>query len=280
MFKYAVVGNPVEHSWSPFIHQQFSLQTKINLSYEALKIDCISEQAFDEAIKSLFESGYQGLNVTLPYKIWAFKLIQEKKGLSERAKNAHAVNCIWLNSLNQWVGDNTDGIGLLRDLKQNLGWTLENRNLLLLGAGGAASGVLAALLSEKPARLDILNRDLSKAAALAEKFSTASFKINALDQADNTVYDVIINATSASLGQSLPATLQNLSAKNACCYDMVYGSEPTAFLIWAASQGAQALSDGLGMLVEQAAESFYQWHQVIPETKKIIDVCRQLRNTI
>ena len=277
MSKYGVIGNPVAHSWSPFIHQQFSLQTKITLTYQALKIDCPNEEAFEKALVSLFEEGYKGLNITLPYKIWAFNVVGRRNGLSERAKSAQAVNCISFIDENQWVGDNTDGIGLIRDLKQNLRWGLVGKAILLLGAGGAATGVLSALLQEKPARLDIWNRGLVKAKALAEAFSTAFFTISALEQVGSTNYDLIINATSASLTQNLPRVIHNLNAENSYCYDMVYGSTVTTFLTWSISQGAKAVSDGLGMLVEQAAESFYQWHQVMPETKEII---KQLRNRL
>jgi shikimate dehydrogenase len=277
MLKYAVVGNPIHHSWSPFIHQQFSKQTNIPLSYEALRLDATDCSVFKESLKTLAQSGYLGINITLPYKTWAFEIMQTSHGLSERAKSAGAVNCITFTNQHQWLADNTDGIGFMRDLKNNLGWNLSGCNILLLGAGGAARGILPTILEEKPARLDILNRDLYKAKELAKKFNNVSCEINGLERVDKTFYDCIINATSASLAQQLPSTLSQISAKNARCYDMVYASQPTIFLQWAISKNAQATSDGLGMLVEQAAESFYQWHKKMPATKIVIE---QLRNQL
>ena len=275
MLHYAVIGNPINHTYSPLIHQKFSEQTHIPLSYTSLKLEAPNRPIFKEALETLAQRGYKGINITLPYKIWAFEIMKISSGLSERAKKVGAVNCVTFINQDEWLADNTDGIGFLRDFKDNLGWKLASCNVLLLGAGGAARGVLPVILDEKPARLDILNRDLSKAKQLAENFKGTSCEINALDRAHKIAYDCIINATSASLKQQLPSTLSHISAENACCYDMVYASQPTTFLRWALSQNAKAISDGFGMLVEQAAESFYQWHQKMPVTQTIIT---QLRN--
>lgn len=275
MLKFAIIGNPIHHSWSPFIHQQFASQMQIRLTYEALNLICENKAIFAKHLESLALEGYCGLNVTLPYKIWAFELIQEKKAqLSDRAKYARAVNSITFGT--PWMGDNTDGIGLLRDLKTNLRWPIQGLNILLLGAGGAARGALSALISERPNCIHILNRDLSKAELLSQSFTPSLCEIRGFSEVDRKIpYHLMINATSASLWQALPSTISGLNAKGSYCYDMVYARLPTVFLDWATTQGARAISDGLGMLVEQAAESFSQWHHRMPKTSIVIQHLRQ-----
>lgn len=275
MKKYAVIGNPIQHSWSPFIHQQFAKQTKIDLTYEALKLDCPSQSDFQDALQQLLEQGYQGLNITLPYKIWAFEVIQKKHGLSNYAEKAGAVNTLTFINSSKWLGNNTDGIGLVRDVKHRLGWSLNKSNVLILGAGGAVSGVMPALIDEKPACIHLLNRDRTKADDLAKRFSTEDCNIRRIDQSEKIPYHLIINGTSSSLWEQLPSTIQQVDPQNAHCYDMVYASSHTPFLHWALANQAKAVSDGLGMLVEQAAESFYQWHHQMPETHIVIEQLRQ-----
>jgi shikimate dehydrogenase len=275
MKKYAIVGNPISHSQSPFIHQQFARQTHIDLSYEALKLDCATKTDFKQALQTLFTQGYLGLNITLPYKIWAFEISQEKNGLSTRAEESGAVNTLTFTNQDTWSGDNTDGVGLVSDLKNNLDWPIKAMNILILGAGGAARGTIAALLHAEPDCIHILNRDPSKAENLAKIFSNVHCEIKNINSRSTRTYQLIINATSSSLWQQLPSTIQQVDAKNACCYDMVYAPLPTVFLDWAIANQANATSDGLGMLVEQAAHSFYQWHQRMPETHPVIQQLRQ-----
>lgn len=275
MKKYAVIGNPIQHSLSPLIHQNFAQQLDIELSYDALNIICDNKEDLKEQLIQLCLQGYQGLSVTVPYKTWAFEIIQEKNGLSERAYQTGAVNTVSFVSSEKWLGDNTDGVGLIRDLKKNLHWTLENRNILLLGAGGAVRGVLPSLIAEFPASVDIVNRDGNKAKLLATKFNSAKCLIRGLNYIDlKKQYDIVINATSASLQQKLPSTIEGLTAKNTCFYDMVYidfdKHSLTPFLKWAISNGAQASSNGIGMLLEQAAEAFFLWHQKMPDVSAAI----------
>jgi shikimate dehydrogenase len=272
--KYAVIGDPIHQSLSPLIHQQFAEQTGINLSYVPLRIVCESKEAFKGRLEELFLQGYSGLNITLPYKIWAFEIIQEKDGLSERAYQSGAINTISFISAEKWLGDNTDGAGLVRHMKVYLQWPIKNTNLLLLGAGGAARGVLPSLLAESPRSVDVVNRDVVKAHLLAERFTQPSCFVRGLSQVDiEKRYDLIVNATSASLEHRLPATIEDLRGANAYCYDMVYPKQAgssTVFLDWAKQSGAKAVSDGLGMLVAQAAEAFYQWHHKMPDISKVL----------
>lgn len=276
MLRYAVIGNPITQSWSPFIHQQFSKQTDIALSYEAVQVEAANKSAFQTILQQLSKK-YAGINITLPYKRWAFEVLKTHHRLSDRAKDAGTVNCITFANANVWLGDNTDGIGLVRDISQNLGWHLQGCKILMLGAGGAAQAVLPAMIETNPICIDVLNRDLSKAKAMIEPFKGAHCEMHCLDSCGKISYDCIINATSASLWKELPSTIDTLHAENTYCYDMVYSASPTVFLQWAISQHAKATSDGLGMLVEQAAESFYQWHAVMPDTKIVIE---QLRNQL
>lgn len=262
MDKYLVFGNPIEQSRSPFIHIEFAKQTKQIISYEKCLVPLTG---FNDAIKHFIASGGKGANVTAPFKEQALELCDQ---LSPRAERAGAVNT--LSFIDGAIhGDNTDGIGLVNDLKSN-GINLTKANILVLGAGGAVRGVILPLLAEQPLRLDIANRTLSKAQALADLFNDE--RINALPfcETASTSYDLIINATSASLSAELPdiptATINN----HTVCYDMVYGSKPTKFLVWSKALGAAKCIDGLGMLVGQAAASFSLWRNVVPSSEPVL----------
>jgi shikimate dehydrogenase len=256
--RFAVIGSPIAHSKSPQIHEQFAQQTKRTLTYEAIEVLPADLATF---IQAFFESGGAGLNVTLPHKEAVFALAEV---CSSRAQLARAANTLSLDSEGRLRADNTDGAGLLGDLERNHGITLEGKRLLMLGAGGATRGVLAAVAdlpeTERPSSVTVANRTVAKAQALAEDFKGA--------------LGIIINGTSASLGGELPPLSPALIAPNCCCYDMMYGSETTAFQGWAREHGAPLAIDGLGMLVGQAAESFFQWHGVRPSTAARIDQLR------
>lgn len=263
--QYAVVGNPIGHSKSPAIHSAFAAQTGQDLNYEAIlfELDSFAEQA-----GAFFGAGGKGLNVTVPFKLdaWQFAEI-----LSKRAKRAGSVNTLMIGKDEKIYGDNTDGIGLIRDILENHGGSIANKRVLVLGAGGAVRGVLAIILAETPKALVIANRTVSKAQDLADEFndlgavSAAGFEELAGEQ-----FDFVINGTAASLQGDLPPLPEGLLAGNAWCYDMMYGAEETPFNAWARQQGAAKTIDGLGMLVEQAAESFFMWRHVRPDTAPVI----------
>jgi shikimate dehydrogenase len=266
---YAVFGSPIAHSRSPDIHRLFAEQTGQDLIYT--KQEVVPEE-FDQACREFFELGGSGLNITLPLKEQAFRFADT---LSARAQRAGAVNTLKLENDGGIFGDNTDGCGLVRDLTSNQRWSLSGKRILILGAGGAVRGVLGPLLEQNPQALWIANRTLEKAEALAEAFLSlgpvTGCGLNALPA---EVFDLIINGTSMSLhGEAPPVTSAQISQQTAC-YDMAYGREPTAFLRWGREQGLTALADGLGMLVEQAAESFHLWRGVRPDTRPVIDVLR------
>lgn len=298
---YAVMGNPVSHSKSPQIHHAFAEQTRQHIHYSAIQVD---PGGFPQAVGNFFASGGKGLNVTVPFKTEAFKLAEQH---SERAGLAGAVNTLLMCN-NELMGDNTDGTGLVNDLRNNLHISLAGARILILGAGGASRGVLLPLLNEQPKQLLIANRTPDKADKLAKLFSRygnvtgigftalgdgtlekGAFKKGALEkgalkknkQEESTPasnqFDIVINATSASLKGELPPISANVFAANAWCYDMMYGAEPTVFMQWAAKHGVKNISDGLGMLVEQAAESFFLWRNVRPDTQAVIT---QIRNSI
>lgn len=267
--RYAVIGNPVAHSRSPWIHARFAAQTGEKIDYGALLSPL---DGFAATVAAFREAGGKGANVTLPFKAEAFALATS---LSERAKAAGAVNTLLFSAVGV-RGDNTDGCGLTRDLEDNLGFAVAGRKLLLLGAGGAARGVLLPLAEAGPAELVIANRTEPKARALIDllpaglrgKVTTCGF--GALS---GQSFDLVVNATSAGLSdQSLPLP-GGLFAEGSLAYDMVYGRE-TSFLRNARADGASRLSDGLGMLVEQAAESFFLWRGVRPATAPVLSALR------
>jgi shikimate dehydrogenase len=262
---YAVVGNPIGHSKSPAIHAEFARQTRQDLTYVALHADL---DGFEAVVEHFRCEGGRGMNVTLPFKHRAFALAREH---TRRAAQAQAANTLSFTE-GMIAADNTDGIGLVRDLTANLGCALRGARVLLLGAGGAAYGVCGPLLDEHPARLMIANRTVERARVLCERFRPAHENVP-LDAAsyadlDTQSFDVVINATSAGLAGQMPALAPDVFAPQALAYDMTYG-RLTPFLAFASSHGART-SDGLGMLVEQAAESFFIWRGVRPETAPVI----------
>lgn len=270
---YAVIGHPIRHSLSPRIHAEFARQTGEKLIYTAIEAPL---DGFAEAVAAFRANGGLGLNVTVPFKQEAFALATE---LTPRARRAGAVNTLNFADDKSIVGDTTDGVGLQRDLEHNLGLTLKGQRILLLGAGGAARGVLEPLLERNPLSLVIANRTATKAESLARRFAgMGALRGIGLKELDGEMpFDLVINATSTGLsGQRLPLP-NTLFAADAVAYDMVYGSEPTPFLRWAQSRGAALIADGLGMLVEQAAESFYIWRGKRPETQPVI---AHLRHTL
>lgn len=270
MDRYAVFGNPIAHSKSPQIHGLFAQQTGETLEYQKQQVP---ESDFPLAVQQFFETGGKGLNITVPFKLEAYDYADK---LTERATNAGAVNTLMRMEDGTVLGDNTDGFGMVSDVTQNLGWQLADKRVLVLGAGGAVRGVLQPLLQENPRQLLIANRTLTKAQDLAAAFGRYG-SIEACSFADlsGLTFDVVINGTSASLGGDLPPLPQQLLADNAACYDMMYGAEPTVFLQWAQQQGCQHCADGLGMLVGQAAESFYLWRGVRPDTAPVIETLRE-----
>ncbi|MFQ3229098.1 shikimate dehydrogenase [Reinekea sp.] len=266
MDRYAVIGHPITHSLSPQIHTLFAAQTTQSLTYEGIELPLTS---FETRLWQLIKEGYLGFNVTMPFKGDAFDFVDE---LTERAKRARAVNTIKILADGRTIGDTTDGVGLLNDLQQHLKWTLEDTHILMLGAGGAVRGVLEPLIEANPASLTLANRTLEKAEELADDFP----EITPCSFAElSGRFDLIINGTSASLSGMLPPIPESLINPGVKCYDMMYSAEPTAFLKWATSLGAVDLSDGLGMLVGQAAESFNYWRGVSPEVQPVIDELRQ-----
>lgn len=266
--KYAVFGHPIAHSKSPIIHQAFAAQRSINISYERIEP---ALDGFESAVLSFFTEGGKGANVTLPFKEQAFALCAVR---TERAEQAQAVNTLWMEN-NQLHGDNTDGAGLLADISRNLNWKLINKRILVLGAGGAVRGILGCLLTAGAQDIVIANRTFSRAEELAQHFAKDG-KIRAVSMealTDEPPFHILINGTSASLAGealSLPATVL---AQSAYCYDMMYGEEATPFMQWAQAHNAET-ADGLGMLVQQAAESFYRWHGWRPATVALLKTMR------
>ena len=262
--RYAVFGNPIHHSLSPVIHAQFARETGQDLTYEAILAPL---EGFSACVAEFRERGGQGANITVPFKEQAFALCTQR---SARAERAGAVNTFKFET-GMIVGDNTDGAGLIVDLTRNLGFALRDKHILLLGAGGAARGVIGPLLECAPARLVVANRTAIRARNLARQFQlSASPSITGcgLDEIDNG-FDLIINATSASLAGELPTMSTQVFKPDALAYDMMYGRSITPFLQLAQQHGAR-IADGLGMLVEQAAEAFYVWRGVRPATQSVI----------
>ena len=258
MIRFAVMGNPVSHSLSPLIHQEFAQQFGINLCYEKILGEICG---FEAQVMDFFGSVGRGLNITLPFKERAFAMNLIK---TPRCLVAKAVNTLWFQA-DTLHGDNTDGVGLIRDLNRYV--DLSEKTILLLGAGGAARGVLAPLLATA-ASVTIVNRTNERARALLTDFPTAS--LGSWDKLEHRSYDVIINATSASLNDNALQLPTYLLQTKPFCYDLAYSKDTaTPFVNWARTLGCEAM-DGLGMLVEQAAESFYIWHGIMPDTKPVL----------
>ncbi|HEY7884459.1 MAG TPA: shikimate dehydrogenase [Cellvibrionaceae bacterium] len=268
---YAVFGNPVSQSKSPVIHRQFCEQTGEDMAYTKHKIP---EGEFAQAADHFFADGGKGLNITLPFKQDAFHYATE---LTVRARRAGAVNLLIAEQDGKITGDNTDGIGMVNDML-NMGWNLAAKRVLVLGAGGAVRGVLEPLFGQQVASITIANRTVEKARQLLKDFHDLG-EVNAcgFDELAGQQFDVVINGTSASLQGLLPPLPDHLLAEGACCYDMMYAAEPTVFMQWAEQQGAAKVTDGLGMLVGQAAESFYAWRHIRPE---VVPVINQLRRSM
>ena len=269
--RYAVIGNPIAHSRSPLIHRAFADQTGQDLSYEALlgPLD-----TFTPFVREFFAAGGRGLNVTLPFKEQAYALSDV---LSKRAQQAGAVNTLMRGKDDRIYGDNTDGIGIVRDMTHNHGWMLQGKRVLIIGAGGAVRGVMGPLLAAGIASLRVVNRTPEKAATLAALFQGEG-DVSAVRYEDIPAdsVDILINGSSASLSGELPPLPAGILAEGACAYDMAYGKGELPFMAWARAQGAARVSDGLGMLVEQAAESFYIWRHVRPETAPVLAMMREL----
>lgn len=266
--QYAVMGNPIKHSLSPQIHSLFAQQTQQDMSYEAL---LVQENDFEKTVERFFANSGKGLNITLPFKLRAWEMADES---TSRADFAQAANTLTLLDDGRIQADNTDGAGLLADLTNQYTQLLEGRRILVIGAGGAVRGVLANLLDEKPSELVITNRTLSTAEQLAQHFSSQGNIVVAQIKDTQGPFDLIINGTSASLMQRLPEVHGKLINSHTLVYDMVYGNEPTVFMRWGLEQGAHQVADGLGMLIEQAAEAFKLWRNQEPNTAKVVDVIR------
>jgi len=267
--RYAVMGNPVAHSKSPRIHALFAHQFGHRIEYIAIQVDA---GGFPQAVDQFRASGGKGLNVTVPFKQEAHRLADH---LSERAALAQAVNTLRFDDDGRLFGDNTDGAGLVHDLEKNLRVPLKDRRLLILGAGGAVRGVLHPLLHKHPALIVIANRTVSKARELAEEFGQyGKLEACGFDELRGKHFDLVINGTAASLKGEIPPLPDNLFTTHGCAYDMMYGEKSRPFLDWAAVHGAEQVTDGLGMLVEQAAESYLIWRGVRPETRSVIEKMR------
>jgi shikimate dehydrogenase len=259
------MGYPVSHSRSPVIHRLFALQTNQHIQYELLQV---APDKLETAVRQFQRTGGKGLNITVPHKSEVAKLCDH---LSEPASTAGAVNTLSFQD-GEIHGDNTDGIGLLRDLAINQGITLEDANILILGAGGATRGIVGPLLEMQPSSLRIANRTIDKAQALAEHFShsgpVSACRFNMVPITDD--YDLIINATSAGVRGETPPYPEAALSERTFCYDLSYGLKPTPFSVWAREHGAARSVMGWGMLVEQAAESFRIWRGVRPDTAPVL----------
>ena len=262
---YAVFGSPIKHSKSPRIHKLFAEQTQQALIYEAQEVNA---EQFSSSVSSFFAHGGKGLNCTLPLKelAWAYADVK-----TERAELSKAVNTLALRSDGSILGDNTDGVGLLTDLMNNHQVSLKNRNVLILGAGGASRGIILPILEQKVASLVIANRTIDKAINLTNEFEHKGIvKSCDFDDLAHQQFDLIINATSSSLSNEIPPLPENILSNTGVCYDLAYGNEPTAFVRWGQKNQALKSLDGLGMLVEQAAEAFFIWRGVRPITRDVI----------
>lgn len=271
--RYAVIGNPIAHSKSPMIHEAFAKSTGQQLEYGRVLAPL---DAFADTVEAMRMNGFKGANVTVPFKLEAFQLANQ---LTERAHDAGAVNTLIFN--NEGItGDNTDGAGIVRDIEQNLHIPLAGKRVLLIGAGGAAEDVLHPILACSPALLVITNRTLDKALSMVKKveeqgeYRFISVNAYAFDDLHGQEFDIVINATSTGLTDTLLPLPASIFSSQALAYDMMYGRE-TPFMAFARQQGAQVV-DGLGMLVEQAAEAFYVWRGVRPETQSVMQQIRSL----
>ncbi|MFZ9643173.1 MAG: shikimate dehydrogenase [Candidatus Methylopumilus sp.] len=269
---YAVIGNPIAHSKSPVIHHAFAQLTHQDIQYERVLAPL---DGFAETVHGLMAQGYKGANVTVPFKLEAFAMATR---LSERAQDAGAVNTLIFDA-EGIIGDNTDGVGLVRDISQNIGVSFAGKRVLLIGAGGASEGVLHPILAAHPALLIITNRTLDKALNMVKRVEArdemlfVSVQAYAFDDLQGQAFDIVINATSAGLSDSQLPLPSGIFAPNALAYDMMYG-RLTPFMAFAQQQGARVF-DGLGMLIEQAAEAFSVWRGIRPPTAPVIEMFKQ-----
>jgi shikimate dehydrogenase len=267
--RYAVVGFPIKHSWSPFIHGMFAKQTGHALTYSRIEV---APENLEREVHAFFDGGGKGLNVTVPHKQAACLLARYR---TPRADIAGAVNTLAAQSEGV-LGDNTDGAGLVTDLTRNLGFAIDNVRILLLGAGGAARGVLGPLLAAAPEHIEIANRDGNRATELAKEFANLG-EINGCGFdaiSDSGTFDLVLNATSASLQDTIPPIPPSVIGPATLCYDMAYGKGDTAFTRWAKQAGAGRAETGWGMLVEQAAESYFLWRAIKPNTQEVLEAVK------
>lgn len=270
--QYAVIGNPIAHSKSPLIHKAFAEQTGQDMKYSRI-LAPLGE--FADTVNALRKDGFKGANVTVPFKFEAFALADH---LTERAQHAGAVNTLVFSG-EEITGDNTDGVGLVRDIQSNLGIDIRGMRILLIGAGGAAEGVLYPLLEQQPMQLIIANRTPDKALNMVKK-AMSSRRYEAIDisacsfeKLRGCSFDIVINATSTGLNDTELPLPEGIFAEDALAYDMMYGRE-TPFMACARRQNAKIVADGLGMLVEQAAEAFYVWRGIRPQTQSVMQMLR------
>ncbi len=269
---YAVIGNPIEHSKSPVIHHAFAQLTHQDIQYERVLAPL---DGFAHTVHGLIAQGFKGANVTVPFKLEAFAMANR---LTERAQDAGAVNTLIFDAQGI-IGDNTDGIGLVRDITKNIGVSFSGKRVLLIGAGGASEGVLHPILAAQPELLIITNRTLDKALNMVKRVEArgellyVSVSAYAFDDLHGQQFDIVINATSAGLSDSQLQLPSGIFASNALAYDMMYG-RITPFMTFAKQQGA-IVFDGLGMLIEQAAEAFFVWRGVHPPTAPVIEMFKQ-----
>lgn len=262
------MGNPIEHSKSPWIHHQFAATLKLSVNYIRIKPEL---DKFKPTVDQFKKDGGYGFNITLPFKQEAYQLVTEK---SPRAAIAKSVNTILFKPDGTLFGDNTDGIGLINDITKNMGFSLANKTILIAGAGGAARGILEPILSQSPAKVIIANRTVKNAQQLATEFQTYGNVIGCgFDDLENLKVDVIIDST--GFGSHLPFPKSLSLSENSLCYDLKYSNNPTPFMTWAKEKGGKTITDGLGMLVEQAAEAFYLWTGKKPETQPVIKLAKE-----
>ncbi|HLT64135.1 MAG TPA: shikimate dehydrogenase [Pseudohongiella sp.] len=271
MDRYAVIGYPVAHSKSPFIHEMFAEQTQQALTYSKVEA---SPEDFCSVVEGFFADGGKGLNVTVPHKERAWEMVAVR---TANADKAGAVNTLFLLDDGLLGGDNTDGVGLVRDIEQNHQRPLKDKTVLILGAGGAVRGLLPRLIQAAPARIVIANRTVARAEALQQLFADeAAIEVRANNNLADLRPDWIINGSSAGLQGEMPDLPASLVTDNTSCYDMVYAPGGTVFQHWAQKHGAVLALDGTGMLVEQAAESFFRWRGVRPDTAPVLEALRRL----
>jgi len=270
---YAVFGNPIKHSKSPQIHKLFAKQAEISLEYNAIEVPVDKLTLY---IKSFFSQGGRGLNITVPFKEDACSLCTT---LTQRAEASGSVNTILFNDETDIHGDTTDGQGFLNDLIDNHGIQLKNKSILILGAGGTIRSILEGLSDQMTKEIVLVNRTVSRAKSLERKFEN-KFHIKAYSYSEfsDRAFDIIINGTSLSLSKELPPISERNIKKNTFCYDLMYSDNGTVFTEWAIENGASEAIDGLGMLVEQAAESFMLWHGTKPDTRSVIKFLRDSKS--